>query len=187
VTSKYWKALHWTSSTFLNAASVKNLCFDKGAEPAGKGSNPEIGITMRNTVFRGLRISKSPPAPSHAGTALHSRLTERSKQPVAISRYVTLRTFHTAWIPQQAPSPSSSSSAQPQNPHRNFYRTHGRALFKALTLAFFTYQVCYWAWLVLETEEIKDQKTREITSLEGEVRLLDEGRKNHMQGGGEKG
>jgi hypothetical protein len=42
------------------------------------------------------------------------------------------------------------------------------------------HQVCYWAWLVLETEEIKDQKSREIESLEGEVRLLDEGKKSHL-------
>jgi hypothetical protein len=33
---------------------------------------------------------------------------------------------------------------------------------------------------VLETEEIKDQKSREIESLEGEVRLLDEGKKSHL-------
>lgn len=177
--------MHWTSSIFLNGASVKNLCFDKGAEPAGKGPHPAISITMRNTVFRGLRISKSPPAPSRAGTAFHSHLTVGSRQPVPLSRYAALRTFHTTRIPHQVPLPSSS--AQPRNPHRDFYRTHGRALFKALTLAFFTYQVCYWAWLVLETEEIKDQKTREIKSLEGEVRLLDEGRKSHMPGGGEKG
>ena len=63
--------------------------------------------------------------------------------------------------------------------HVNFYRTHGRALFKALTLAFFSYQVFYWAWLTFEAEETKDQKTWEIRSLEGEVKLLDEGRKSH--------
>lgn len=59
----------------------------------------------------------------------------------------------------------------------NFYRTHGRALFKALTLAFFSYQVIYWAWLTLETEEIKDQKNREIAALEDQVRQLDEARR----------
>jgi len=59
------------------------------------------------------------------------------------------------------------------------YKTHGRALFKALTLAFFSYQVVYWAWLTVETEEVKDEKNREISSLESEVRLLDEGRKSH--------
>ena len=67
--------------------------------------------------------------------------------------------------------------------HTNIYQTHGRAIFKALTLAFFSYQVVYWAWLTLETEEIKDQKKQEIKSLEREVRLLDEGRKAHRPGG----
>lgn len=70
----------------------------------------------------------------------------------------------------------------PEQQPPNFYRTYGRALFKALTLAFFSYQVVYWAWLTLETEEIKDQKNREIKSLEQEVRLLDEGRKGHRPG-----
>jgi hypothetical protein len=78
-----------------------------------------------------------------------------------------------------SPRQQSSPSARPSNPHRGFYQTHGRALFKALTLAFFTYQVVYWAWLTLETEDIKDKKNREIKSLEGELRLLDEGRKAH--------
>ncbi|KEF51393.1 uncharacterized protein A1O9_12542, partial [Exophiala aquamarina CBS 119918] len=59
----------------------------------------------------------------------------------------------------------------------NVYRSHGRALFKALTLAFFSYQVIYWAWLILETEELKDHKDREIKALENEVRLLDDQRK----------
>jgi len=74
----------------------------------------------------------------------------------------------------------SQSQIQNQNdqpsPSSNFYRTHGRALFKALTLAFFSYQVVYWAWLTLETEELRDQKNREIKALEAEVRLLDESR-----------
>ena len=37
----------------------------------------------------------------------------------------------------------------------------------------------YWGWLTLETEEIKDGVRREIRGLEGEVRLLDEGRRGH--------
>jgi len=59
----------------------------------------------------------------------------------------------------------------------NVYKSHGRALLKALTLAFFSYQVVYWAWLILETEELKEDKDREIKALENEVRLLDAQRK----------
>ncbi|KAJ9602259.1 hypothetical protein H2200_013114 [Cladophialophora chaetospira] len=77
---------------------------------------------------------------------------------------------------------TQSSSPQPERPV-NFYRTHGRAFAKVVTLAFLTYQISYWAWLTLETEEIKDRKNREIKSLEEEVRLLEEGRKSHKPGG----
>lgn len=79
--------------------------------------------------------------------------------------------------PQSTSSSSSSTNGAPEKPI-NFYSTHGRAFFKAITLAFLTYQIAYWAWLTLETEEIKDQKTRQIKSLEQEVRLLDESRKS---------
>jgi hypothetical protein len=50
-------------------------------------------------------------------------------------------------------------------------------------MAFLTYQIVYWTWLTLETEEIKDQRNREIKGLEGEVKLLDEGRKGHLAEG----
>ena len=69
------------------------------------------------------------------------------------------------------------------NPHRAYYRTHGRALFKCLTLAFLTYQTVYWTWLLLETEEIKDRKNREIEGLQGEVRLLQEERRGQLTEG----
>lgn len=60
----------------------------------------------------------------------------------------------------------------------NFYRSHGRALFKALTLAFLSYQIVYYVWLTLETEELKDHKDQKIQSLETQVRLLDDARRN---------
>lgn len=78
--------------------------------------------------------------------------------------------------------PLYQAQAQPERPV-NVSKTHGRALFKVLTLAFLTYQIAYWAWLTVETEEIKDQKNREIKALEREVRLLDESRKAQKTGG----
>jgi hypothetical protein len=135
-----------------------------------------IRITMRFTATAALRIPQAP----RRVTILNPHLPPRTKQQISTSLSTTYRTFHNSPTHHQAPSPSSNS--QPPNPHTNFYKTHGRALFKALTLAFFTYQVCYWAWLVLETEEIKDQKRREIKSLEGEVRLLDERRSQLPKG-----
>lgn len=76
-----------------------------------------------------------------------------------------------------SPTPTAAATRPAAGGSTNFYRTHGRALFKALTLAFFSYQIIYWAWLTLETEEIKDQKNREIAALEDQVRLLDEARR----------
>ncbi len=81
-----------------------------------------------------------------------------------------------------APGLTSDIYSSRSNPHRTYYQTHGRALFKCLTLAFLTYQILYWTWLTLETEEIRDQKNREIKGLEAEVRLLDEGRRSHLAG-----
>lgn len=70
-------------------------------------------------------------------------------------------------------------ASQP-SPHGNFYRSHGRALFKSLTLAFFSYQVFYWAWITLEAETTKDEKRKIITGLEEEVRLLASGKGSHV-------
>ena len=70
----------------------------------------------------------------------------------------------------------------PEPPRYNFYRTHGRAFFKAFTLAFLTMQLVHWAWLVVETEEENDTRAAEIKALESEVRLLDEGRRTHRPG-----
>src|SRR5437660_230338 len=129
---------------------------------------------MRFTVPAALRIPQVP----RRVTILNPRLPPRTRQHISTSLTTTYRTFHNSPTYQQASSAFPNS--QTPNPHTNFYKTHGRALFKALTLAFFTYQVCYWAWLVLETEEIKDQKSREIKSLEEEVKLLDERRRSHL-------
>ncbi|KIW30187.1 uncharacterized protein PV07_05948 [Cladophialophora immunda] len=93
----------------------------------------------------------------------------------------SLRTFSAVRMHAQSQRTSSASSPQPERPV-NFYSTHGRAFFKAITLAFLTYQIAYWAWLTVETEYLKDQKNREVKSLEQEVRLLDEGRKAHRPG-----
>jgi hypothetical protein len=135
-------------------------------------------MTMRYTLSSLLRIQTSPLTSSRALTPPKPRLILHSSPPPPALKPLSRRTFHTSLTAHQSSSPS-----RPPKPHTDFYRTHGRALFKALTLAFFTYQVCYWAWLVLETEEIKDQKSREIKSLEGEVRLLDEGRNSHISKG----
>lgn len=64
--------------------------------------------------------------------------------------------------------------------HGAYYKTHGRALAKSLTLAFLSYQIFYWIWLTLEAEAYKDEKTRTIHGLEEEVRLLSSGQGTHV-------
>lgn len=75
---------------------------------------------------------------------------------------------------------SKTAPARPAQSHPNFYRTHGRALFKCLTLAFLSYQVFYWSWVTLESETMKDQKRLEIKRLEEEVKLLGSGKGSHV-------
>lgn len=65
------------------------------------------------------------------------------------------------------------------SPHSSFYKTHGRALFKSLTLAFLSYQTFYWYWLLIESESAKDAKEVVIKELREEVRLLGSGVGSH--------
>jgi hypothetical protein len=87
-----------------------------------------------------------------------------------------------------AQPPPPTPGPQPQDystepPRYNFYRTHGRAFFKSFTLAFLTYQMVHWTWLLFESEQEKDEREAEIRRLQGEVRLLDEGRGSHTSKG----
>ncbi len=126
-------------------------------------------LSFRAPLLRRTRPHTLPPS--------HMRIVSHPKSSQLLKRQ---RTFHTSSPTLQ----TSISEPKTQSRHYGFYTTHGRALLKAFTLAFFTYQIMYYAWMTLETEETKDQKTREIKSLEGEVRLLDEGRRSH--GGDER-
>ena len=146
---------------------------------------------MRYKLLHTVRIPKQPLTFAQHLQALNPRLTTRSTQLTLFTKPPPgHRRFHTS--PAHHQDPSASSASRPSHrstpsPHTSFYRTYGRALFKALTLAFFTYQVVYWAWLVLETEEIKAEKSREMETLEDEVRLLDERRKRSLPAEGGKG
>ena len=79
---------------------------------------------------------------------------------------------------------SYSRPTSQSNPHRAYYQTHGRALFKCLTLAFLTYQIVYWAWLTLETDEIKANKEEEIKGLEAQARMLQKEQFRHGSANG---
>jgi len=123
-----------------------------------------------------------PTVANNAGPSGYSRIMQSARvatRPWWKAAHAAPRITHGPY--QRAFNSYSPQKQQHSDPDArpSIYRTHGRALLKALTLAFLTYQVVYWTWLTLETEEIKDSKNREIRSLENEVRLLDEGRKSH--------
>jgi hypothetical protein len=94
---------------------------------------------------------------------------------------VTTTRLH-AQHPPSNPNPSQQDYTD-EPPRYNFYRTHGRAFFKSFTLAFLTYQMVHWLWLLFESEQEKDERDAEIRRLQGEVRLLDEGRGSHTSRG----
>ena len=106
------------------------------------------------------------------------------------SQFQLVRGAFTATHPRPSQSQYPSNQTQYSHPssrpssqgsvHTNFYKTHGRALFKSLTMAFLSYQVFYWAWLTLETETMKDDKGRQIKELEEEARLLASGQGSHL-------
>ncbi|KAJ9142658.1 hypothetical protein NKR23_g7110 [Pleurostoma richardsiae] len=64
------------------------------------------------------------------------------------------------------------NSSQPPSPSSSFYKTFGRPIAKVSLMAIFTYQVAYWGWSKLETDEIRAEKTSEIAALESEVKSL---------------
>ncbi|CAG8979324.1 hypothetical protein HYALB_00002448 [Hymenoscyphus albidus] len=66
----------------------------------------------------------------------------------------------------------NSSSEKPTSPHIGFYKTFTRPIAKVMLMAVFTYQLAYWAWVKLEKDEIKAQKTAEIKALEEELEKL---------------
>jgi hypothetical protein len=166
--------IFWPCAYTGAAPSAKNLnrvfrldllaltAFDKGS------SGPDQHFAMRRLLQLPQRRLVPPFHPT--STLLQPKLFRTSQLD---------RTFHTS-------RPFRQEHSDPLA-HRNFYRTHGRALFKALTLAFFTYQVVYWAWLVVETEGVMREKNREIQSLESQVRLLSKERSTNSDSGEDSG
>ena len=104
--------------------------------------------------------------------ARFARFSPRSQSILSSSRFPITR-FN---------SSSAQTRASRSSHHTNFYRTHGRALFKSLTMAFLSYQIFYWIWTTLETETLKDEKNRTIKGLEEEVKLLSSGVGSHSGG-----
>ncbi|KAG0641092.1 hypothetical protein HOY80DRAFT_1040064 [Tuber brumale] len=77
-------------------------------------------------------------------------------------------------------------SGKAASPHVVFYKDFGGPVAKVFLMAFFAYQVTYWAWLKMEKEEERSEKEKEVSAIEREVvRVRDEvrSRKSRNAGG----
>ncbi|KAF4464968.1 hypothetical protein FALBO_8183 [Fusarium albosuccineum] len=54
-----------------------------------------------------------------------------------------------------------------------FYRNFTRPIAKTLLLAVFTYQLAYWTWVKLETDEVRAERDATIAQLEATVKEYD--------------
>ena len=90
-----------------------------------------------------------------------------------------LRTFSTSPpLRQQQQQPQyQPPTPKKLSPHASFYAQFTRPLLKVLTLSFLTYQVVYWAWIKLENEGLKHEKSVEVKGLEDEVKAVAAGKR----------
>ncbi|KAJ4250596.1 hypothetical protein NW762_011855 [Fusarium torreyae] len=54
-----------------------------------------------------------------------------------------------------------------------FYRTFTRPIAKTLLIAVFTYQLAYWGWVKLETDEVRAEREATIEKLETTIKEYD--------------
>ncbi|KAF5540953.1 hypothetical protein FPHYL_11969 [Fusarium phyllophilum] len=62
---------------------------------------------------------------------------------------------------------------KPPSPVSQFYRTFTRPIAKTLLIAVFTYQLAYWTWVKLETDEIRAEREATIEKLETTIKDYD--------------
>ncbi|KAI1036499.1 hypothetical protein LB503_003137 [Fusarium chuoi] len=62
---------------------------------------------------------------------------------------------------------------KPPSPVSQFYRTFTRPIAKTLLIAVFTYQLAYWTWAKLETDEIRVEREATIEKLETTIKDYD--------------
>lgn len=116
---------------------------------------------------------------------LFPQVTHRLLAPhVPILRRRTFSTF--ALLRQQQQQQQQQPQYQPPtpkkklSPHASFYAQFTRPLLKVLTLSFLTYQIVYWAWIKLENEGLKHEKSLEVKGLEDEVRAVAAGKRRRL-------
>ncbi|CAG7558609.1 unnamed protein product [Fusarium equiseti] len=65
-----------------------------------------------------------------------------------------------------------ANKTQP-SPTSQFYRTFTRPIAKTLLIAVFVYQLAYWSWVKLETDEIRAERDATIETLETTIKEYD--------------
>ncbi|KAI8657385.1 hypothetical protein NCS57_01116600 [Fusarium keratoplasticum] len=66
-----------------------------------------------------------------------------------------------------------ASKASKPSVTSQFYRSFTRPIAKTLLLAVFTYQLVYWAWVKLETDEARAERDATIAQLETTIKEHD--------------
>lgn len=68
------------------------------------------------------------------------------------------------------------NSSEP-SAYSSFFKTFGRPIAKVSLMAVFAYQLVFFAWMKLETDDIRSSREAEIASLETKVRELQAAKK----------
>ncbi|KAK9414444.1 putative Inner membrane assembly complex subunit 17 [Seiridium unicorne] len=69
---------------------------------------------------------------------------------------------------------SQSAGLRPSQQQPSFYKTFSRPIFKVALMAIFTYQLAFYAWTKLETDEIRADAAATIADLEKRIEVLEQ-------------
>ncbi|KAF7533905.1 hypothetical protein G7054_g6677 [Neopestalotiopsis clavispora] len=73
-----------------------------------------------------------------------------------------------------SPSEEAAAKLRPSQQRQSFYQTFSRPIFKVALMAIFTYQLVYYGWTRLETDEIRADAAATIADLEKRIESLEQ-------------
>ncbi|KAH6963480.1 hypothetical protein DER45DRAFT_110609 [Fusarium avenaceum] len=115
------------------------------------------------------RLSPSPTGPAPTCPSNTSTATGRKVLAVASVKKLNYRLSR---APPLINRRSFASKTQPSATSQ-FYRSFTRPIAKTLLIAVFTYQLAYWTWVKLETDEIRAERGATIAELETTIKDYD--------------
>ncbi|CAF9916190.1 MAG: hypothetical protein GOMPHAMPRED_000923 [Gomphillus americanus] len=65
------------------------------------------------------------------------------------------------------------ANAKPLSPHVGFYKSFGRPFAKVFLMGFCSYQIFYYTWIHLESNEMKQIKQKELDGLVKRLQDMD--------------